>query len=270
MRIPHPFDPFRALAWRHLRCAGLLDLGRRPSRRRDDAATWRGWRYLAAVRRAQDDRGRERARRRYPDLDAAHRLRFCDEDLLRGGLEGYLLAGVPPPEADERFDLVPGTAGAYAEQFFDVLGHLHARDWVINVVIRLHARPAAVKDAETHLRLSGFKSGRRVVDALLDYYAHPVTSPTALDGAGEEERRKLRQRLQVHLSILLTCLPEASVKPWTWEVLSGLSDRLARNQAPISSSVRLDVSSYLAGIDPAAPQGLEPEASRLVGFTAAG
>src|SRR5262245_51624756 len=50
VRNPHPFDPFRPADWRYRRCESFLDLGRRPSRRWDDAATWAGWRYLMGMR----------------------------------------------------------------------------------------------------------------------------------------------------------------------------------------------------------------------------
>jgi hypothetical protein len=154
-----------------------------------------------------------------------------------------------------------GTARAYAEQFFDVLHRLHARYYLINVVIQLHARPLSVKDAAVFIRLYGLVGGRHAVDALLDYYAHPLALPFSWAGVDEAERRRFRQRLQVHVAILTRCLPERSVKPWIWELLSRLTDRLGREQGDASAGVRLDVSGYLAGKAPATLAGRGQDSS---------
>ena len=260
MHIPSPADPFRHADWRHRRCEGLLDLGQQPSPRRDDAAATR-W-FLATLPSccSSDDRDWQRVVQRYPAFDDAHQLRCGSDTLRRWGVEGYLLAGVAPFEVDERFCLRHGTAQAYAEQFLDVLGRLRARDYIINVVIRLHSRPLTLKDADTHIRLFGLVGGRHVIDSLLDYYAHPLTLPITFDGVSEVERQQLRQRLHVHVALLTHCLREGTVKIHTWELLLRLTERLSRDQDPLSPGVRLDVANYLTGMDPILLGGLKQEA----------
>jgi hypothetical protein len=52
-------------------------------------------------------------------------------------------------------------------------------------------------------------------------------------------------------------------------VLTRLSDRLARESAPVPSGVRLDVCDCLAGLDPAALEGLGRAAAGVVGLQGA-
>jgi hypothetical protein len=237
-------DPFRPPDWRWQRCEHLLHLGRRPSRRRDDAATWAGWQYLAALRRCQDDRDRAGLCRHYPALDAAHHLRVGKDNLCRWGVEGYLLGGVEPAAVDERFRLQAGTTLAYSEQFFDVLGILAAHDYLINVVIGLHRQPLKTTDAATFLRLYGLMGGRYVVDAVYEYYADPLRLDL-LGEVGPEDRPRLLRRLAVHTAILARCVGEASLRLDSWVELERLAERVGREQSQEDDAVRGDVSDCL-------------------------
>jgi hypothetical protein len=261
----HPADPFRSADWRHQRCAGLLDLGRQPSRRRDDAATWAGWRYLAGLCRAKDARGRERVIRRYTTIHAAHELRRDPDTLRRCGVEGYLLGGVPPPEVDARFQLPTGTAQSYGDHFFDVQRCLQARDYLVNVVIQVHSRQLRENDAEVFIRLYGLFGGRYVVDALLDYFGNPIVFPLSLEGLGDDERARLRQRLLIRLTLYTRCLPVSAVDVQTWDRLSRLAERLGDGGNSNPASMEVDIAEVLSLTGPVAsevPAPVSPEPVR--------
>jgi hypothetical protein len=233
MRIPGPHDPFRPPDWRHRRCVYFLEARRCPLWNRDDPATWAGWHFLRSLRRCRCEKGRARLARRHPALAAAHRVRSAG-GLTRWGLEAYLLAGVDPPEVDARFVLPAGGALAYAEQFYDVLGRLEARDYLVNVVIGLHShRALSEKDADVFVPLLGLMGGRHVADAVLAFYeTAPPALPADLGGLGQEDRLKLRTWVRVRAAILARCLPEESAEMRRWQTLLTLAERSAGRDPP--------------------------------------
>lgn len=233
MFIPHPADPFRPPDWRHRRCEHLVDRDERPSPG-DDDATVAGWRYLADSRRCRDEGQREQLARDHAPLHAAYTLRARGDDLRRWGLEGYLLAGVVPEEADVRFDLVQGTGLAYARQFLDVLHCLNATDYLTNVVIGLQARRLHERDADAFIKLYALHGGKHVVDGLLDFFACPVRLPLSLGEVTPEELPRLRQRLQIRAAILADCVPEDTVQLGHLLKLLVLIARRERDQADAS------------------------------------
>jgi hypothetical protein len=126
--------------------------------------------------------------------------------------------------------LEKGTTQNYCEQFFDIRHCLKARDYLINVVIRLHATRLTREDGERFIRLFGLMAGRFLVDALLDYYANPIPQLSDFEGAGEEEQSQLRRRLEVHVAIQLRCAREDSANLILFSLLMQKLDRHPREQ----------------------------------------
>ena len=195
--------------------------------------------------------------RGHPALHAAHTLHVRADDLRRCGTEGYLLAGVAPDEIDTRFDLLPGTALCYSEQFFDVRHCLDARDYLVNVVIGLNTRELHEQDAETFIRLYGLAGGRYVVDALIDYYSYPLGLPLVLTTVTAEDLQLLRQRLQVRATILADCIQEGTTQVRKLLELLLLIERMDRKQPQEWPGLRVAIEAMLPPKIPVASPAIE-------------
>jgi hypothetical protein len=264
VHLSHHADFHRLPDWRYRRGEYLVERDERPSPR-DDDATIAGWHYLSAMRRCREEEQREEVARGHPALHAAHTLRARPDDLRRCGTEGYLLAGVAPNEIDTRFDLLPGTARCYTEQFFDVLGCLNAPDYLVNVVIGLNTRELHEQDAETFIRLHGLHGGRHVVDALIDYYSYPLGLPLVLTTVTVEDLHLLRQRLQVRATILADCIPDGTTQLRKLLELLLLIERRDREQPQEWPGLRVAIMAMLPPHIPvASPATEKAPSSQLV------
>jgi len=234
-------DALRPADWRHKRCTFLVESGRQPSRRRDDKPTWGAWRYLSALRRCNGERDRQRVVRRYAAIDAAHQLRFDTDSMVRWHIQGWLFAGVAPTEIDEHFHLRPGTTRAFADQFLDVLHCLHARIYLVNVVIGLHCKPITEDDAERLLLLYGLGLGRHVVDSLVDFFIDPEPIPD--EGANVEPERLARviSHLRVRAAIEARCRPVCDRRPQQIGLLAQRLDFRRHNGIDLLESPKIDV-----------------------------
>jgi hypothetical protein len=212
MNIPSRHSPFTPPDWRYLRARYLVEEGKRPSRR-DDQATLEAWRFFRRLGRCDDQRQRERVRRRWPHLAAAVELHKDADALRRAELEGRLLARQPVDVVAGRLGLSPGAVGAYCSLYFDVLKVLDAGDYIVLQVIGLSpSRTVSEKDAGTWVRLFGWLGGPHVLESVLDFYKAPEAVPADLTSVEPARRARLVQQLTIRSSILLNTVPDGDAR----------------------------------------------------------
>jgi hypothetical protein len=187
--------PLRSADWRWRRACWLVERGRYYSRRRDDAPTGRATHYLRALARSRLGRPGAAVLRNFADLHAARQLHESDAPtkvviqarLLarQTSLAIALLTGVPVPVLD-----------AYESLFFNVQGHLGARDWILAHAIGPRVRPGTMlPDAGAVLKSFAYHGGPLVLDAVLPYLIggkdlfNPPVDLSTVEGRAEQAVR---------------------------------------------------------------------------------
>lgn len=129
LHLLNPHNPFQPVDLRWRRCHYLVRHGRRPSRDRDDHATFDGWRYLLDRRTCRDRRDQERLAQRHPAVAAAYylsRQTRLAEPLKKAEVEARLLARQEDETIAARCGLSAAAVGAYHDLFFAVRDVLDA------------------------------------------------------------------------------------------------------------------------------------------------
>src|SRR5262249_54011047 len=162
-----PHDFHKEPAWRWLRCGYLLDHGRQPSSR-DDDATREAWLFGRALGRCRGEEDRERLARDFPALAEAHRLFTTDEPLRRAHLDARLLAGETDDVISSRCRTPPAGVTWYHAVFYEVRPHLKASSYIATVVLAGKPyRGIARDDHEAILKSLAFELGGQMVDEVL-------------------------------------------------------------------------------------------------------
>ena len=222
--MPNPHDPRKDPAWRWLRCGYLLDHGRQPLSR-DDDATREAWLFRRAMDRCRAEEDREWLARNFPALADAHRLFTTDEPLHRATLEARLLAGETDDVIAARCGLTPAGVTWYHAVFYEVRPHLQASSYIATVV--LAGKPykgIARDDHEAILKSLASELGGQMVDEVLDCLRDPPVVPASLDRVPLPELRRLSNKLRTKALILVTTTPASAAHPATW---IGLQQRFA-------------------------------------------
>src|SRR5262249_20919453 len=214
--LPNPHDFHKAPAWRWLRCGYLLDHGRQPLSR-DDDATRDAWLFRRALGLCRGEEDRESLARDFPALVDAHRLFTTDKPLRRAELEARLLAG----ETDDIIAVKCGMTRAgvrwYHDVFYEVRPHLNVSSYIATVV--LAGKPykgIARDDQEAILKSLGYELGGEMIDDVLDYLRDPPVVPVSLNGVPLPELRRLCDKLRTKALTLVKTTPASAAHPTTW------------------------------------------------------
>ena len=121
-------NPARPPDWRWRHARHVVGQARPPSPTGDDACDAVAA-YLAGEAACRSDADRARWQAKWAALDAARRLAAA-ETPPRWAAQALLLAGLGDEEVAARCRLVPETVHWFETVFFNIRGHLHARDWV--------------------------------------------------------------------------------------------------------------------------------------------
>jgi hypothetical protein len=162
-------SPSRPLDWRWRRAQTLVASGHYYVRRRDDPKTGHAVHYLRALALCADGIPSAHVDRNFPDLCRAHRL-HSNNGTAKLTVEARLLAGQAVAEVARLTGLTPGAVAAYEALFFNVLDHLHVRDWIF-----AHALGAGTPDRTTPpdrgvvLKTFAYSGGPLVLEAVLPY-----------------------------------------------------------------------------------------------------
>jgi len=214
--LPNPHDPRKDPAWRWHRSGYLLDHGRQPLRR-DDDATREAWLFRRALGRCRGEEDRESLARDFPALVDAHRLFTTDEPLRRAELEARLLAGQTDDVIAARCGMTPADVTSYHDVFYEVRPHLKASSYIATVV--LTGKPykgIARDDHEVILKSLGYELDGEMVDKVLDCLRDPPVVPASLDGVPLSELRRLSNKLRTKAVILVRTTPASAAHPATW------------------------------------------------------
>jgi hypothetical protein len=146
----------------------LLDLGRRWSRRRDDAQVRRAKQYQAALRRCRCVADRGRLERKMPDVAAAVAIQE-GEPATRWAVEARLLGGEPIEAIAGRCGVSVEAVEVYEQLFFNVADRLENTSYILFCAIG----PATYEgfdldDPDAVLKWFAYTGGPRVLDLLLD------------------------------------------------------------------------------------------------------
>jgi hypothetical protein len=168
-------------------------------------------RYLRELRRCRHERQVERLARAHPGIHAARRLHE------RGGatpveVQARLLARQSFEEVARRTSVPAEAVKSYEALFFNVVGHLAARDWVMTqAILRGHPASGATAQAAVLLKRFGYFGGAAVLESVMPYviggrdlWADPPDLATA--------QGRLDQK--VRITVALEMLPQDARTGW--------------------------------------------------------
>jgi hypothetical protein len=196
--------PLQSPAWRWRRAQWLAQRGRRCSCRRDDVETRSADGYLRALARSRPGTPFAAILRRYPAVHGAHQLHE-QGGALRVEVQARLLARQSTEEIARRTSVAVEVVQRFEALFFNVIGHLHARDWIVTHAIGWwRFDPSRGRDPATLLRAFGYHGGPLLLDAALSYLlGERMRVPPALDPLTPEGRLDRAMRM----AILIETLP---------------------------------------------------------------
>lgn len=206
--LPNPHNPFQPLDLRWRRCHYLVRHGRRPSRDRDDHATFDGWRYLYDRRTCRDRRGPEWLAQRHPAVAAAYYLSRQAKPLERAEVEARLLARQTDDAIAAQCGLSAAAIAAFHTLFFNVRDSLDAEIYVYTNVIGPKVFAGLTEnDVDIFLKMLGFAHGPLMVDAALRCFRNPPVLPPRLDGLDAAALAELRLMLMIRKLFLTMVVP---------------------------------------------------------------
>jgi hypothetical protein len=149
---------------------------------------------------------------RMPDVHAAYQLRTTADKMARGTVEARLLAGQSIEEVAARCGLTADAVAAYHALFFDVMGKLQARNYILIEAIGMWSfLEMAETDVDLILKRAAFLKGPIFLEMFLHYYTTPLVMPRQLDGLSREQLEELSRMLLTRLIILAWTLPPAKI-----------------------------------------------------------
>jgi hypothetical protein len=241
-----PCNPFKLPAYRWHRACYLAENKRR-CRVGDDCRVQEVTRFCRALRCCQQGRDRARLARKMPDLYAAWQL-YRESSLLRWEVEARFLAGETNDVIARKCQLPEAVVDAYGDIFFAVRNRLHAKDWLINVVVGRRAHQGlAEHDQEILLKVYGMRGGPVVLDSLVRYFRNPVTIPAAQDGPDVVGLGDVQLHRLICQSIRILTLPANAIHLPGLVVLLGLLERKQPAGGPDPADL---VDHFLADNDP--------------------
>jgi len=183
-----------------VRCQHLADHHKRArSRRHDDEWTRAGLRFLNALRRCRNEVARQRLAHREPAIHQAYSVHTDESPMRRHELEARLLAKESTETIAVKVGCTPQAVLAYQHLFFDVIGALHARSYILHVVIgpKVHDGTLKETDVDVLLKLYGYCHGGLMLDTLVDYFVHPPSLPERLEDLDSAALERLRDKLAI-------------------------------------------------------------------------
>src|SRR5262245_8260896 len=132
--LPNPHDPWQSPRWRWLRAGYLLDHGRQPLRR-DDEATRTAWLFRRELGRCRPETDDHRLARRFPALADAYGVFTAAEPLRRWEVEARLLAGEDDAAIAAGSGMTPVGVQTYHTDFYEVRPHLQAGGYIACAVL---------------------------------------------------------------------------------------------------------------------------------------
>jgi hypothetical protein len=213
--LPNPHSPLQPLDLRWRRCHYLVRYGRRPSRDRDDRATFDGWRYLLDRRTCRDRSDQERLAQRHPAVAAAYylsRQARQAEPLRKAEVEARFLARQTDDDIATKCGLSATAVGAYHDLFYSVRDCLHADIHIYIVAIGSKAFYGLTEnDVDIFLKILGYANGPIMLDAALRYFRNPPVLPLRLDGLDIAALEELHLMLLMRKLILTMVAPAHSI-----------------------------------------------------------
>jgi hypothetical protein len=164
-------------------------------------------RFLRGLQRCQDDGARRRLARRFAALYPAHALYADPPCFEKWELEARLLTAEPFAAIGRKFGMSRAVVESYHVLFFEVVPHLHARDWIAHRVLGRKARVGLTEgDVDLLLKIYALAGGPLAVDALVDYHRHPPVVPDKPELLAPHEREELGVKLLIRVGILARTL----------------------------------------------------------------
>jgi hypothetical protein len=192
--------------WR--RVADLARRRRHPWGRWDDDWVRRGLRYVNRLRACLGNADRARLAAEMPDVDAACRLHLTTDKVARGALEARLLAGQSVEEVAACCGLTPEAVTAYVRLFFDVLGSLRARSYIlIHAIGPKHFHGLTEDDPDVILKWAGFVKGVALLEPLTRYFTLGWRVPEQPDSLSRDELDELYTMCLMRLLVLSRVMP---------------------------------------------------------------
>jgi hypothetical protein len=181
----------------------LAEQGEPATHRWDDVGVRLGLKYLNRLRASQGEADRERLAQDFPDLDAAYRLHVSADPLPRAILEARLLAGQIVPEVAAACGLTEAAVTAYEALFFDVLGKLEAKEYLMAAAVRFDFSGQLPEgNAGMLLKWYGLVRGPVMLDAMIRYFNSDWSVPERLDGVTKGQLEELHLMMTVRADIL--------------------------------------------------------------------
>lgn len=233
-------------AWRWSRVESLLALGQRPDWL-DDPATVTAWQFRSGTA-CSDVVPADVPQGTLAAVSAAHQL-YVANGPRRWQVEAWLLAGLTVEQVAGRVGVPAAVAGAYAETFFDVVGRLHAGDWVWAYAVRVGLwGPTDPTEADVW-RYVAASGGPAVLELVVGDYL-------SLPGPAHEDRHELATGIRTLVRFVAT--PMSSTKAFrrvmrqAWQVVSTrFGDRDPSEWAALAGY--MDFLETAAGLDSCRP-----------------
>ncbi len=174
----------------------------------------RGLRYQRASLACQSDADRRRLALEMPDLDTAYQLHASSDKLARGIVEASMLSGMSVAQVAEFTGLTLEAVQAYEALFFQVLGKLEARLFILFEAIggKFH-HGLTEEDIDVFLKWVAYFKGPLILPSMVRYYTSGRTMPDRLDGLTREELEDLHAMLSIRALILSHVLPFERYQP---------------------------------------------------------
>jgi hypothetical protein len=175
---------------------------------RRDAWTNRARDYLSALHACHTDAERDALAATMPDIDAAYRLHEGDK-LTRATVEGLLLARQSIDQVASECGLTPAALTAYVALFFDVLGRLHAAEYILLNALGGNIWDGSLTEADgdVFVRLLGYQGGPILLRWAVAYFRGGWSVPECLEDASPDQLRELVGILNTRAIVLVHVLP---------------------------------------------------------------
>ena len=168
------FNLARPPAWRSDRTLELVDLGRRPSRSKDDEYVQKYHRFLLRERDVLSEEEGVELFERNPALYDAHGFHTHRDIERRAFLQAMIVAGMADEEIAKRLACLPATVDWYEQVFFNVRGRLQNEIWVNKTIRGPRHIPRFNQDGSLTVR------GRAIGIKLLSYWGGPLIVDSAI------------------------------------------------------------------------------------------
>jgi hypothetical protein len=226
--------------WRQI--THLASTSRAAEHADDDPWIQRGVAYLQRLRSCQDADGRERVAKRMPDIDAAHRLHAASK-LDRGAVEARLLAGQSIGKVARCSRLARKTVIAYEKLFFQVLGRLNARVFILLKAVNVDPfkEGFGMDEVDVFLKWIGFVMGLRLLERAIPFVRAGATVPVWPDQTNLDELQSLatvvagQRAMLVSMPVFPARLSPNSVLEQI-EIVTALSDETSAPSYPRASN----------------------------------